>query len=69
MTDRIQKMLDYYVKEKGHHQFRQPAADKYRYAVQYEEKGLDDLDRSVCRLMTQILKPRKLLKQRNNQVI
>ena len=50
MTDRIQKMLDYYVKEKAHHQFRQPAADKYRYAVRYKENGLDDLDRSVCRL-------------------
>lgn len=50
MTDRIQKMLDYYVKEKAHHQFRQLAADKYRYAVRYKENGLDDLDRSVCRL-------------------
>ena len=50
MTDRIQKMLDYYVKEKAHHQFRQSAADKYRYAVRYKENGLDDLDRSVCRL-------------------
>lgn len=50
MTDRIQKMLDYYIKDKGHHQYRQPETDKYRYAVRYSEMGLDDLERSVYRL-------------------
>ncbi|MDO4938670.1 MAG: pyruvate formate lyase family protein [Lachnospiraceae bacterium] len=50
MTDRIQRMLDFYIKDKAHHQYRQPEGDKYRYAVRYKEMGLDDLDRSVYRL-------------------
>jgi len=50
MTDRIKQMLDYYVVKKSHHQFRQEATDKYRYAVNYKAAGLDDLSRAVCRL-------------------
>ncbi len=50
MTDRIQKMYDYYVKDKAHHEFRQPETDKYRYAVKYKEQGLCDTDRAVYRL-------------------
>lgn len=50
MTSKIEKMLDYYVVKKEHHQFRQQEKDAYRYAAVYAEKGLGDLERSVCRL-------------------
>ncbi len=50
MTDKIQKMLDFYIKNKVHHEFRQPVTDKYRYAVKYKEQNLNDVDRSVNRL-------------------
>lgn len=50
MTSKIRKMLDYYVVKKEHHVFRQEPRDAYRYAAGYAEKGLGDLERSVCRL-------------------
>ncbi|MBQ6240423.1 MAG: pyruvate formate-lyase [Firmicutes bacterium] len=50
MTERIQKQLTYFVKEKGHHALRRPADDPYRFAVKYSAEGLSDLDRSAARL-------------------
>ncbi len=50
MTSKIRNMLDYYVVWKEHHKFRQEEKDPYRYAEDYLEKGLGDLERSVCRL-------------------
>ncbi len=50
MTPKIKNMLDYYVVRKEHHKFRQAPKDAYRYAGIYAEKGLGDLERSVCRL-------------------
>lgn len=50
MTSKIRNMLDYYVVRKEHHKFRQEEKDPYRYAEDYAEKGLGDLERSVCRL-------------------
>ena len=50
MTSKIRNMLDYYIVRKEHHKFRQEEKDPYRYAEDYLEKGLGDLERSVCRL-------------------
>ena len=50
MTSKIRNMLDYYVVRKEHHKFRQEEKDPYRYAADYAEKGLGDLERSGCRL-------------------
>ncbi len=50
MTSKIRNMLDYYIVWKEHHKFRQEEKDPYRYAEDYLEKGLGDLERSVCRL-------------------
>ncbi len=50
MTSKIRNMLDYYIVRKEHHKFRQEEKDPYRYAEDYAEKGLGDLERSVCRL-------------------
>ena len=46
MTSKIRNMLDYYIVRKEHHKFRQEEKDPYRYAADYAEKGLGDLERS-----------------------
>lgn len=50
MTEKIEQMLTYYVKNREHHKFRRAPKDPYRFAVNYEREGLDDLERTVRRL-------------------
>lgn len=50
MTEKIEQMLTYYIRNREHHKFRKPSGDKYRFAAQYRKEGLDDLERSVRRL-------------------
>lgn len=50
MTEKIEKMLTYYVRNREHHKFRKSPEDKYRFAVNYEKEKLDDLERTVRRL-------------------
>ncbi|NBK90906.1 pyruvate formate-lyase [bacterium 1XD21-13] len=50
MTEKIEQMLTYYVKNREHHKFRRAPKDPYRLAVNYEREGLDDLERTVRRL-------------------
>ena len=63
MNDRIQKMRDFFVLEKGQRAFWQPAEDPYVLADSYEKDGLSDIDRSTERLLY-VLNKEKLLKKR-----
>ncbi len=50
MTDYMQILLERYVVQKEHKQFRQQAADAYEQAEEFKKEGLPDLERSVRRL-------------------
>ena len=50
MTEHIQNLLDYFIRDRRHHAFRQAPSDRYRFAAGYQQQGLSDLDRAVKRL-------------------
>lgn len=50
MTEKIEQMLTYYVKNREHHKFRKAPEDKYRFAVNYERDELSAPERTVRRL-------------------
>ena len=50
MTERIEKQLQFFVRDKKHHALRKAASDPYRYAGKYRAEGLSDLDRAAARL-------------------
>lgn len=50
MTNNIENMLQFFIRDKNHHALRKPTEDKYRFARIYKEKNLTDLQRSVMRL-------------------
>ena len=49
-TERIQKQLNFFVRDKSHHANRKPAEDPHALAAQFAAQGLDDMQRSVGRL-------------------
>jgi len=61
MNDRIQKMRDFFVLEKGQRAFWQPAEDPYVLADSYEKDGLSDIDRSTERLLYVLNKEKPVL--------
>lgn len=51
MNQRINQLLDYYVRDKSHHRFRKSELeDPYTLAEQFKEEGLSDVQRSIKRL-------------------
>ena len=50
MTERIEQMLRYFIRERKHHAFRKEKSDPYRYARIYAQEGLADVQRAVRRL-------------------
>lgn len=49
-TERIQNQLNYFVRDKAHHQYRQQPTSAQALAPDFAARGLDDLQRSVERL-------------------
>jgi formate C-acetyltransferase len=49
MTRYIQGLLDYFIKQKGHHKYRQGKSDPYQLAKGFKEQKLPDLQRVVKR--------------------
>ncbi|MDO4938358.1 MAG: pyruvate formate lyase family protein [Lachnospiraceae bacterium] len=49
MTDRIRKMKEYFVSEKGHHTFRCEPEDIYALTETFAENDVPDTDRAVMR--------------------
>lgn len=51
MNQRINELLDYYIRDKSHHRYRKPdPEDPYALAEQFEKEGLSDVQRSIKRL-------------------
>ncbi|WP_044294837.1 pyruvate formate lyase family protein [Robinsoniella peoriensis] len=51
MNQRINQLLDYYIRDKSHHRYRKPGPeDPYTLAGQFEKEGLSDVQRSIRRL-------------------
>ena len=51
MNERINSLLQFYIKDKVHHQYRQPEIENvYFLAKQFQDMGLPDVKRSVLRL-------------------
>jgi len=51
MTNKVEEMLAFFIRDKKHHSFRQPAADKYELARHFMEGQVPDVDRAALRLM------------------
>ena len=49
-TERIERLLDYFVTKKAHHALRQPEEDPRALAERFSAEGLSDMRRSVERL-------------------
>ena len=51
MTKRIEQLRRFYIDDKAHHSFRQPAWDRYELARRFHAEGVPALERSVERLI------------------
>ena len=49
MTENIRNQLDYFIRNKAHHAFRQEKEDPFRLAETFEKAGYSDLERVVRR--------------------
>jgi formate C-acetyltransferase len=49
MTGHIQELLDYFIVQKEHHQFRKPGVEPYALAEEYAARALGDLERGAAR--------------------
>ena len=50
MNDRIAEMREFFIINKEHHAFRQPAIDKFTLAIQFKQDNTTALDRTVERV-------------------
>jgi len=51
MTDRINEMLAFFIRDKKHHIFRKPAGDPYVLARTFAKENVPDEDRAAARLL------------------
>ena len=51
MTERIRQLKQFFIHEKAHHAYRQPALDRYAMARRFEADRMPALQRSVERLI------------------
>lgn len=51
MTEYIQNLKKFFIVDREHHKFRQPAFDKFEMAEQWSKQNLSDLERSTERLL------------------